>query len=674
MKKSLTKLMAIMLLATSALTIHAQITLWPLATDSATIKASQFADTSQIFWSRTGNLTPPAGFTGWVTRGLTSAGTGTTQKDSARWIWKRDASPSGGQFATGLLALASPSKANGAAIFNSDLLDFSGVTAPHSGELVSPAFNAAGYNDVSVIFYQYFRNFQSSLYISYSNDDGVTWSTKVPVSADITANVATLNPDFKAIILKGSVGSSKFRIKFIFDGNYYFWLIDDVKVVNNFYDLRINPFFALPPNNYMPKTQLEPMRFLADVYNASSLPMNNMKLSVNIWRAADGTKVFTSTTTAAQYPVTAKPDTVLENRLLPDIFNPSTLTAGQYIGSYRVSGDSSIRDVNAANDTARFTFVVSDTTAALSVVVAGVGRSNFTKEDANQTTTRNADSYWTATEPKSWRFGNCYRVVDGKNQSFSTIIARLNPFAAAGRSLLGTIYEWNDANKDGIIQGGERNIVAAADTTVPAAQANANAWFIFKLVDINTGKSFVPKDNTNYLAMVEFDAPTPAATPVYLQGVFNNSYDYSAMRYVTALDSNNTAARRYSIVLGKTSSSDWSTAGYSTTTLTPCVRLNVVPFIVSDVTNLLSADNKLTISPNPSGSASFVTADVELAKESAAVIDIYTLEGKLVAEQVVDKMGKTQVQLDISEYVSGMYIFKLTTPNGIMSKRFVVSK
>jgi hypothetical protein len=679
MKKFFTKMFLIGAMALVATAAQAQ-QLWPTA-DSATIKASQFADTTQIFWQRTGGAAPAATFTGWVTRGLTV--TGTANKDSARFVWRRDASATGGQYYGGFTFLASPSRLNGAAVFNSDFLDLSGTTSPHSGEMVSPKMDLTGKSGFVVQLNQLYRNFQSQTLVSYSKDDGATWSSPIDINSDIGVNTATVDPTdktqtdatIKRVKLVGSVGSAAFRIKFTFTGNYYFWILDDVKIIDVPYDLQMTSFYSIPHNVYTPKEQGEPTYFLADIKNAGRVAMKNVKLSVNVWRASDKVNVFNTEST--QYPATVAPDTSVENRLLPKSLNISTLNPGIYIGSYRVSGDSSRLDAIPANDSVSFSFVVSDTTAALSVVPAGTTlRSNYTKEDNNLLTSGNAASYWAAGEAKTWRVGNVYRINKGKGRYFSSIVARLNPFLVAGKSLLGAIYEWKDANNDEAIQPAERNLVAFAEVPIPATVANANAWFTFRLQDLNatgtTFKAFEAKDSVTYLAVIEMDpAVSNTINPTI---VFNNAFNYgpNGATWFTA-DSLNIRPP-YSIILGKSATTDWQLGGYTGVNYVPCVRLNVTSLPPTDIKTVLSDDNKVTIYPNPSNGANMLMADVELVEKSEALVSIMTIDGKYVSESVIDAMQKTQVQIDISEYASGMYIFKVTTAKGIMTKRFVVAK
>jgi Secretion system C-terminal sorting domain len=676
MKKFFTKMFLIGAMALAVTAAHAQ-QIWPTA-DSATIRASQFADTTQIFWQRTGGAAPAANFTGWVTRGLTASGT--ANKDSARWVWRRDASASGGLYYAGFTSIASPSRSNGAAVFNSDYLDLIGTTSPHSGEMISPKMDLTGRRDVVVQFNQLYRNFQANTLVSYSTNDGATWSAPFDANDDILVNTATADPadktqtdaTLKYVKLVGSVGSANFRIKLTFTGNYYFWIVDDVKIINVDYDVQMTSFYAIPPSLYTPKEQGEPVHFIADIKNAGRFPMKNVKLSVNIWRSSDRVNVFSTTST--QYPASVVNDTTVENRILPNALNLNTLNPGIYIGSYKVSGDSSSRDGIPANDSVRFAFVVSDTTAPLSVVPATGILSNYTKEDVNVRQTGNAASYWGAGVAKTWRVGNYYRINKGKGKSLSSIVTRMNPFLVAGKTLLGAIYEWKDANNDEEIQPAERNLVAFSELPVAANVANGNAWLTFRLQDLNTGKAFQAKDSTDYLAMIEIDAP--ASSTILPTVVFNDLYEYNAAIFVA-----DSLKKRpvYNIILGRDAMDTWSLGGYNNgrnqkSKLIPCIRLNVTSFFLSDVKNVLSDDNKLTIYPNPSNGANIINADVDLVQSSEALISVMTMDGKYVHEQAVDKIQKTQIQLDVSEYAAGMYMLKITTTNGIMTKRFVVAK
>ncbi len=671
--------------------LTAQITVfWP-TTDTNTIKASQFADSSMIFKSITATPNPPTGFKGWTSKGIASADP--AKVTSTHWDWTRNGKGDKGNFWGTGFALASPSLSNGCAIFNSDFLDNLGMgasPAPHAAELISPIINATGYSNIVVEFNQYFRKFQSECYLQYSTDGGTNWSRVVKIfpNNDLLLQDETYNSFNRAntdstkvkVALPGSVGTANFRIKFVFDGvgprgtfrGYYFWIIDDVKLTNErYYNVRMDQFYAIPPNLYTPKEQLDTIRFLADIRNLGSVPMNNPKLQVTVWRASDGVQVYSGSNTS--YPSPMGLDTTYENRIISTPLYPSSLQqAGRYIGSYRVIGDSSKVDINPTNDTVSFQFWVSDTTNANSVVVAGVGKSNFTKENLNVLTDRVGDAFWTATEPRSVRYGNYYRV-NSEPATITSLIARLNPKAAAGRSIHATIYEWNNANGDDFIDATERALVAAAEQAIPATVANANTWLVFKMVDIITNGNFYPKAKKDYIAVIEFDGPSvtnPTADSNNIQMVFNaGMYDYTAMRFLT----DSIKSKRFGFVLGKTVDSPWSARGFNDDYV-PVVRLNILPFKLTGTQTVLRGQNTMKISPNPVGKNAHLNIDVALEKTSDALLRVMTVDGKLVAEQVLAKFEKQNIQLQVSGYVAGTYFVQIITEDGIMTKRFIVAK
>ncbi len=147
-----------------------------------------------------------------------------------------------GAYWFGTTPLSSPSSANGVAIFDSDFMDNNGVQGDfglgisptvHRGELISPRMDLSGYTDsaIAVCFYGLYREFQIvELSVSISLDDGATWVPSVdyrsllPQLTEGTANVIF------PTALNGVTNLTQCRIKFTFDGDYYFMVLDDVSV------------------------------------------------------------------------------------------------------------------------------------------------------------------------------------------------------------------------------------------------------------------------------------------------------------------------------------------------------------------------------------------------------------------------------------------------------------
>ena len=138
----------------------------------------------------------------------------------------------------------SPSQANGIAIFDSDYLDNNGnpgafgngsSPSPHRGELISPAIDLTGYTDELIMLklFSHYRDFDiDELSVSVSVDAGASWGQVV----DYRQYQPELTEGFiyvplPASTLAGVNNLSQVRIKFVFDGDYYFALVDDVTLM-----------------------------------------------------------------------------------------------------------------------------------------------------------------------------------------------------------------------------------------------------------------------------------------------------------------------------------------------------------------------------------------------------------------------------------------------------------
>lgn len=153
---------------------------------------------------------------------------------------------SAGAYWGGVIPISSPSSANGVAIFDSDFMDNGGVagalgtgTSPgaHRGELISPRIDLSNSinSPIMVEFFSLYRLFQvSELSVSISVDDGLTWAETIDYTS---SSVNTLSQeewirlDFENALV-GVTNASQCRIRFTFDGEYYFAIVDDVTLYN----------------------------------------------------------------------------------------------------------------------------------------------------------------------------------------------------------------------------------------------------------------------------------------------------------------------------------------------------------------------------------------------------------------------------------------------------------
>ena len=193
------------------------------------------------------------GLEDWTPVGISSSDA--TKADSALWVWAPEGNAGTGAFNAGTNPIGSPS-GGGALLFDSDGYDNGGdpapaaantgpVPAPQKGEITSPPLDFSGETRVLLAFYQFYRYFAhdaendfttTNSSFEVSGDGGTTW-TSFLINEDISPNNATratnvITQDISEI----AAGQADVRVKFVWEGEYYFWLIDDV----NFYNERGN--------------------------------------------------------------------------------------------------------------------------------------------------------------------------------------------------------------------------------------------------------------------------------------------------------------------------------------------------------------------------------------------------------------------------------------------------
>jgi Secretion system C-terminal sorting domain len=631
-------------------------TIWPTS-DINTIKASQFN----------------GGLNGWTTKGLVSSDP--AKKDSAVWVWTATGDADNGAFGSATQKIASPSVANGSVIFDSDFLDNGGTGAtgtgkapttsasPHSGELVSPIINATGSSNFSIQFNQLYRNFNNrtgACFVTWSEDGGATWKPLIKTNTSIASNGSTSTDSKKLILLPGSIGTANFRIKFVFTGNYYFWILDDVILSKKkVKDMKVSPdFYAIPvTGTHVPKNQLEPIYFLADVINDGNVPMPNVKLTAKVWRISGTTQTEIFTSSRSDYG-TIKGDTAVENRDLPNFLAPSALSIGTYLGAYIISSDSS--DDVRANDTIYFPFNVTD--------------SLFRRETgANQYYRIGNASYPATAKDRDWQAAQSYYIVSGKKTTLAAVFA---PFVGRanniGKTLFCGIYEFKDANGDGDISKDERtNIVAAGETIITASDTSSVSATIkrINIFDIASNKAFTPKDTTNYLVSLEYDSKD--LNDVFFLG-FNDELgvDYGAANFAYSQILGKT---RYSYFLGTgdAGANVWESEFFGSSTV-PAIRMYLYPFLV-DTKDILSDKNKFEVYPNPATNS--ITLDIELENMTSVMLArVLNLQGQVVMEKEVDNFKSGNVQLDVTNLVSGNYMVQIFSKDGTKTKQVVIAK
>ena len=329
---------------------------------------------------------------GWQNYGFRGINTGNTPDTNGVWEYRgtstlpASGTGSRGAYASGTTAIQSPTRTNGFMIFDSDWLDNNGsptgtgvLGSPHRGMLISPSVDLSSHDFVNLSFYQYYRRFggpggaqsAAATYLLFSTDDGLTWSDTLALNSSIAVNSSTSSSLMTRINVSPYIGGQdSVKIAFLFNGDYYFWMVDDIAIEQApRVDMAITGTAFLPDTaagrsieyGMVPDANKTPLTFQARVANIGSTVRNNIRLQVSVIdTTAPGTPLFTGTSAilSSLNPFT---DTLLS---ISTTYTPNLFKFTR--ANYSLTFDSVTMD-STANNTASRQFELTDSILALNV-------------------------------------------------------------------------------------------------------------------------------------------------------------------------------------------------------------------------------------------------------------------------------------------------------------------
>lgn len=214
--------------------------------------------------------------------------------------------------------IASPTADNGFIIFDSNFWDdnigpcgnfgVGEVPGPHFTMLTTDYIDLTGYSSVGMRLNQYMKNYQAQTRIEYSINDGewaLLWENEVAQFSGETEKDA-----FVRFNVSNELGEqSNIRLRFVFEGNYYFWMIDDVSIFEIFENnlvidgttygnyIPLNPVgsgyqnleYAVYPAEMAPN-----LFFQAQTYNWGSMEQTGALLNADLVNELTGDTIYSA--------------------------------------------------------------------------------------------------------------------------------------------------------------------------------------------------------------------------------------------------------------------------------------------------------------------------------------------------------------------------------------------
>ena len=249
--------------------------------------------------------------------------------------------------------LASESQSNGFVIFDSNYWDDSGTAcgagfgtgvdpAPHNAWLITEPVDLSALTGAVLTFQQQYRVFQGSTKVQLSVDGGIFWTDIITNTGPQSPNVEWKSVNISSYIL----GQTSVRLRFIFQGTYYWWLLDDITIYEpNQNDLLLtSKTYTLNSGANTPSELLEleydryplliipPFNFKGQCTNVGVNDQTNTKLRTRV--VVDGTNEVLNSTSA---PITVPANTIQSLAITAPYTNSSTL--GDYKIYYSIEQD-----------------------------------------------------------------------------------------------------------------------------------------------------------------------------------------------------------------------------------------------------------------------------------------------------------------------------------------------
>jgi len=523
-------------------------------------------------------------------------------------------------------AIASTTAANGFVIFDSnywdndtnpctvDNLGTGQAPGPHFSTLTTASIDLTGFSNTVLVFEQYIRYYLGNTRIEISIANG-PW--EVLYTNILDQGITTENTQTVRMPLPAAAGNqSNVKLRFVYDGLYYFWQIDDIQILQGYAnDLLIekSSYGDFDFNNPDHTTGFEMMEYTqypsafapllhlkSNVFNLGTNSQNNIALNARVFNNNSGNLVFESTS-----PFLAS--------LAPG--EDSVLVAGEFqldpiVSNYSVYFTNLQTEIDESTDNNLDTlqFDITPVTYA---------------RDEN-----NLGSMFIPSEEYSnapFEMGAVYLLPSG--QQLHSVSVAIGEGTTLPSSVYATVFPFS------------------LSTGIGSAIASTQEFAITE-ADINAFGDASMK-------VLSFDAP------VFLsQGL-----------YLVAVGSSNSA---FQVVIGLSGKSEdlsaWVRFNNSNTDLfyltrTPMIRMNFG--VVSNVTEQ-SFDQLFQLYPNPTKEV----ISISLNEKESALLEMFDQTGRRIHSHTFN-LEQTKIEMNLASFAAGIYMLRVTQNDHSSSQIFI---
>ncbi len=598
-------------------------------------------------------------FNGGLNDWTAPAGTadGTADPDAV-WAWTADGSGSNGLYwGSDVDPIGSPTATNGAAILNSDFLATNGVAegsglaaAPQTASLMSPSFSCTGRNSVFVRFHQYFRSFFASSYLDVSIDGGGTWQTADTLNTTVLLNQSTSRNSVKIVdITSIAANQPNVQIRFRWDGDFYYWIIDDVSVIEQpKYDISMGSYF-MPFNLATPASQIttDTSAFSVVMTNRGSMDLTDIKVKVRVFNLDTDETEFMDSTSVLSFPAQASDVIILPNPYAPDNISP-----GFYGFEITAELADGMVDANTSDNRKFQDFLVSNSLFSKDLLAPGgfngigyaregedytIGNQFFTSD----TWTKNTNFMATEVEFITANFDDNFSIA-----GLGTVVYLVEVDASVDE-----VFSNFDINDQLDAQNPQLKYVGTA--IVNFTEDDDNEFKTAELVDFQTFDPGVAlKPGTRYfLVAVYNDNNNVLSHALQTEGNEINYYTFSTVLW----DGN----RWYGGIIDNLGN-DYSAV----------MRMTVQMTTLTD--DIPLPEHTVKIFPNPT--ADILKVEMDFDTPSKGIVVLTDITGKVIEIRDFRNITRQQESFDLQKLANGTYLVRVSTAEGSKTNRVLLQR
>lgn len=549
-----------------------------------------------------------------------------------------------------LPAIASKTPENGAAVFNSDVYDSGGIDlgagayeAPQTDTLTSPVIDCSSNDGVFLTFHHWMLALaDDNIRLQVTGDAGATWEdiSLLDGIQEDDGLYFTFRDQFETVdVTAYAANNPAFQFRFIWnDGYYYFWMIDDVELIEKpSNDLKLGNFFYAPASYAQPVSQIgtDTMAFEALVSNIGNTDQTNVVLRATIFDAGDNI-IFRDSVLIDVLPAGYQ-DSLLR---IDTVFVPNQLATGDYRLSYftytRDSEDFNIFDNSESRD-----FLVTENL--------------FSKELAIST----------AIQPSGggdFSIGNLYRMSPAAGAEGKQYFASKAYFACASNNDFNNetvtilLYKINDAvtgdfanfDVNSVGNNDDVEIVGFGAVTLTSAQSNFEVLEV-DLFDFDSNPGVQLDAGSQYFLMATYEG---SANQLF--HAVSRSIDYYQISTVLNLDG------------------QWLLGGFGPEDA--AVLRMEIDFTESTRNEELISQLNARLYPNPTQDI-FRVDFSSFEKAQNTIFNLFNAQGSLIEQRRVDNYLGEMQSFDLSNYPQGQYFMNIAMEDGTsIGQRVVIQR